>query len=328
MNIKSRKRLLFYFSAVIITGSMGFYVLEENWTILESVYMTIITLSTVGFGETHPLSDFGKIWAIGVILFGVSGVAYMFSEFSEELFRMDFYRRNKMERKIRKLKNHYIICGYGRMGAVIAGELEEKDLSFVVIDNNPEEIKNIEEKEFLCIEGDATLESTLLAAGVERAKGIVVALNTDPDNLFVSMSVRSLNNDVFLVSRCSANDTASKLKRVGVDKIVNPYIAGGHRMSELLISPQLEDSVSISASMDTGIDFGIDEIKISELSQYDGVAIGKSKLQDEFGLLIVGVTDKEGNTLVNPGPGHVLHRDQTIMVIGTKENLKGLTHPQ
>ncbi len=177
------------------------------------------------------------------------------------------------------------------MGAVIARELQEKDLSFVVIDNNPEEIKNIEEKEFLYIDGDATLETTLIAAGVERAEGIVVALNIDPDNLFVSMSVRTLNNDVFLVSRCSANDTASKLKRVGVDKIVNPYIAGGHRMSELLISPQLEDSVSVSGSLNGGVDFGIDEIKISELSQYVGIKIGDTKLQDEHGLLIVGVTD-------------------------------------
>jgi voltage-gated potassium channel len=328
MNIKSRKRLLFYFSTVIFIGSFGFYILEENWTILESVYMTIITLSTVGFGETHPLSDWGKIWAIGVILFGVSGVAYMFSEFSEEFFRMDFYRRNKMIKKIKKLENHYIICGYGRMGAVIAGELQEMNFPFVVIDNNPEEIKNIEEKEYLYIEGDATLETTLIAAGVERAKGIVVALNTDPDNLFVSMSVRTLNNDVFLVSRCSANDTASKLKRAGVDKIVNPYIAGGHRMSELLISPQLEDSVTISTALDRGVDFGIDEIKISDLTQYDGIAIGDTQLQNEYGLLIVGVTDKDGHTQVNPGAKHILHRDQTIMVIGTKEKLKRLTQPQ
>ena len=126
MNIRSRKRLLFYFSTVIFTGSLGFYVLEENWTILESVYMTIITLSTVGFGETHPLSDLGKIWAIGVILFGVSGVAYMFSEFSEELFRIDFYRRNKMERKIKKLENHYIICWMGEWVLSLPGNYKKK----------------------------------------------------------------------------------------------------------------------------------------------------------------------------------------------------------
>ncbi len=125
--------------------------------------------------------------------------------------------------------------------------------------------------------------------------------------------------------RIWANDTASKLKRAGVDKIVNPYIAGGHRMSELLISPQLEDSVSVSGSLNGGVDFGIDEIKISELSQYVGIKIGDTKLQDEHGLLIVGLTDKDGNTQVNPGASHVLHKDQTIMVIGTKENLKGLT---
>ncbi len=129
MQIKTRLRFFIYFSLLIFIGSLGFYSLGENWSVLESVYMTIITLSPVGTGETQPLTDAGKIWAIIVILFGVTVVAYLFTEFSKEMFRLDLYRRNKMLKSVKKLHNHYIICGYGRMGAVIAGELyEKKDL--------------------------------------------------------------------------------------------------------------------------------------------------------------------------------------------------------
>ena len=324
MQVKTRFRFFIYFSSVIFIGSLGFYSLGHDWSVLESVYMTIITLSPVGTGETQPLTDAGKIWAIIVILFGVTVVAYLFTEFSKELFRLDLYRRNKMLKSVKKLHNHYIICGYGRMGAVIARELHEKSRPIVIIDNNPEKIRKIHEKGYLYIEGDATLEETLTEAGVERAEGIVVVLNTDQDNLFVSMSIRTLNNDVFLVSRCSVNDTASKLRRAGVDKVVNPYVAGGHKMSELLITPQLEDSVTIKSPQHTSIDFGIDEINLSELEQFDGMMIKDSQLREKYELLIIGIIEKNGDLKVNPGSDQILHRDQTIMVIGTKENLERL----
>ena len=325
MQVKTRFRFFIYFSSVIFIGSLGFYSLGHDWSVLESVYMTIITLSPVGTGETQPLTDAGKIWAIIVILFGVTVVAYLFTEFSKELFRLDLYRRNKMLKSVKKLHNHYIICGYGRMGAVIARELHEKGRPFVIIDNNPEKIKKIDEKGYFFIEGDATIEETLHEAGVERASGIVVVLNTDQDNLFVCMSIRSMNNDAFLVSRCSVNDNLPKLRRVGVDKVVNPYVAGGHKMSELLLSPQLEDSVTIKSPQQTSIDFGIDEIQLSELDRFDGMMIKDCRLREDYELSIVGIIDTVGNVNINPGSEEILHMDQTIMVIGKKENLERLT---
>ena len=324
MQLQTRLRFLIYFGSVIFIGSFGFYSLGKDWSVLESVYMTIITLSTVGFGETQPLTDAGKIWAIVVILFGVTGVAYLFSEYSKELFRLDLYRRNKMLKSVKRLHDHYIICGYGRMGAVIAKEMHEKKQHFVVIDFNPEKIRKIEECGFLYVEGDATLEETLIEAGVEKAKVIVVVLNTDQDNLFVSMSIRTLNSDAFLVSRCSVNDTSSKLRRAGVDKIVNPYVTGGHKMSELLLSPQLEDSVTITTPQQTSIDYGIDEIQMSELDQFDGMMVKDCRLREDYELLIIGIIDAKGDVKVNPSSDQVLHRDQTIMVIGKKENLDRL----
>ena len=325
MQLKTRLLFIFYFIAVIFIGSLGFYILGKDWTVLESVYMTIITLSTVGFGEPHPLSDGGRIWAIIVIWFGVSGVAYLFSEFNKELFRFDLYRKNKMLKSVKKLQNYYIICGYGRMGAVIARELKEKDQSFVIIDHNPEKIRKIDEKGYMFVEGDATLEETLIKAGVEKANGSVVVLNNDQDNLFVCMSIKSLKNDAFLVSRCAISENASKLRRVGVNKVVNPYVAGGHKMSELLMMPQLEDSVTINTPQHTTIDLGIDEIKLSDIDQFDGLMIKDCELREKYELSIVCIIDGEGNINVNPSSEEVLNRDQTIMVIGTKENLERLT---
>ena len=325
MQVQTRFRIFLYFGSLITIGSLGFYAIGDGWTVLESIYMTIITLSTVGFGETQPLTDAGKIWAIIVIIIGVSGVAYLFSEFSKDLFRIDLYRRSKMVKSVRKLNNHYVICGYGRMGAVIARELKGKNLPFVIIDHDPDKIKKIDEKGYLSLEGDATIEETLIEAGVEKANGIVVVLSNDQDNLFVCMSIRSLKNDAFLVSRCAVNDNAAKLRRVGVSKVVNPYVAGGHKMSELLLMPQLEDSVTINTPRHTSIDLGIDEIQLSEIDQFDGLMIKDCGLREKYELSIICIIDEEGNAIVNPSSDDVLHRNQTIMIIGRKENLERLT---
>jgi len=326
MKHRRTKQIIIWILSLVGVATIGFYIIGgEEWSLLDSLFMTFITLSTVGFQEVHPLSEAGKIWTIIIIVFGVTSFAYLVSQFGRELLELNQFRRRKMLKRIKKLKDHYIICGYGRMGAVIAKEMHEKKETFVVVENNPEKIKKIEECGFFYVEGDATIEETLNEAGVQKAKGIVVALNTDQDNLFVSMSIRTLNSDAFLVSRCSIDDTSSKLRRAGVDKIVNPYVAGGHKMSELLLSPQLEDTVSVETPYQTSIDYGIDEIKLSDFEKYDGIMIKDSALREKFGLLIIGIIEKNGDISVNPGSDHILNRDQTIMVIGKKENLNEFT---
>jgi voltage-gated potassium channel len=319
------KQIVIWGISLVGIATIGFYIIGgEEWSLLDSLFMTFITLTTVGFQEVRPLSDAGQIWTIIIIIFGVTSFAYLISQFGSELLELNQYRRRKMLKRVNKLKDHYIICGYGRMGAVIAEEMDEKKQTFVIIEKDPDKIRKIVECGFLYVEGDATLEETLNEAGVQKAKGIVVVLNTDQDNLYVSMSIRTLNNEAFLVSRCSINDTLLKLRRVGVDKIVNPYVAGGHKMSELLLTPQLEDSVSVSTPH-TSIDYGIDEIKLSEIDKYDGIMIKDSQLREKYGLLIIGIIEKNGEVLVNPGSDYILNRNQIIMVIGKKENLQEFT---
>ena len=283
--------------------------------------MTLFTMTTVGFGEVHPLNDLGRLWTSFVIVFGVSGFLYMLSEIGAELVEFRVYKENQKKRKIRKMKNHYIICGYGRMGAVIAKELHEKNHPFVVVELDQDKVDKISALGYQSILGDATIEKTLEEAGIHQAAGIVVCLNNDPDNLFVTLTARSLNHDAFLVSRCSQINNKPKLKQAGADKVVNPYTAGGHRMAELLISPELEDTVSLSLSQDI-VDLAIDEVNLTNLNSFHGVKIKDSKIREEFNLIIVGLVNGDGSYEINPDPDVELSADHTVMIMGQKGQLE------
>ena len=233
-----RLKYLLYFGALVTIGSAGFYIIGgEGWTVIDSIYMTIITLSTVGFAEVHTLSEMGKLWTILVIVFGVSGFAVIVYELGAELIQFNTYRSRTMRKKISKLNEHYIVCGFGRMGAVIAAEFHKKQVPFVIIEMNETKINIIQESGYIHIHGDATLDDILIDAGIKECKGIVVVLDNDQDNLFVTMSARNLNQDAYIISRCAKNETGTKLKRAGANKVVNPYITGGPRMPQLLIRP-------------------------------------------------------------------------------------------
>ena len=315
-------KYLLYFGVIVAIGSGGFYTIGgDEWSIIDSIYMTIITLSTVGFGEVYPLSDLGKLWTVIVIIFGVSGFAAIVYELGAELIQMNTYRSRTMRKKISKLKSHYIICGYGRMGAVIAGELYKKGIPFVIVEINESKINKIQDIGYMHIYGDATMDDILIEAGIEGCEGIVVVLENDQDNLFVTMSSRNLNKDAYIISRCALHDTGKKLKRAGANKVVNPYITGGHRMAELLISPYVEDTVSIETPGDMAIDFSLEEIAVERLNELNGKSISESKIRKDYGLLIVGIINGLGEAVLNPGSDYILSKKDKIMVIGSQDNL-------
>ena len=324
LNVLQERHLkyILYFLGLVTVGSGGFYIIGgEDWSIIDSIYMTLLTLSTVGYGEVHSLNSLGKVWAILVIIFGVSGFAYIVYELGAELIQLNTYRSRTMRKKISKLKSHYIICGFGRMGAVIASEFQKKNIPFVIVELNESKVANIQESNFNYIHGDATLDDTLIDAGIKGSKGIVVVLDNDQDNLFVTMSARNLNNKAYIISRCAKQDTGNKLKRAGANKVVNPYITGGHRMAELLISPNIEDIVSIETLDNVPIDFSLEEFSIENLHDLDGKSIGDTQIRENYGLLIVGIHNNDGETTLNPGSNFRLLSGQKIIMIGTQENL-------
>ncbi len=313
--IQKSKLIILFFFLIIISGSSGFYLLEDNWSIFDSIYMTVITLSTVGFGEVQPLSQGGKIWAMIVIIFGVSGFAMVVSRLNTSIIEFKDYKVKNMLKKIKKMKDHYILCGFGRMGAVIARELHEKNIPFVVVDLNEEKIKKVNDLGYLYIHADATFDTTLREAGIMNSKGIAITLDTDQDNLFVTMSAKNLNSDSYILSRCSQKETGRKLKRAGAGKIVNPYIAGGHRMSELLVAPFLEDAVSIHTE-ESNIDFALEEIKIENFISLNKIKIKHTNLREKYSLIIVGIIDEEGNKIINPDPDFRILKEHKIILIG------------
>jgi voltage-gated potassium channel len=316
-------KYILYFGVIVAIGSGGFYTIGgDEWSIIDSIYMTIITLSTVGFGEVSPLSDLGKLWTVIVIIFGVSGFAAILYELGAELIQMNTYRSRTMRKKISRLESHYIICGYGRMGAIIASEFQKKNISFVIIDIDDSKIIDIQENGYYHIHGDATLDETLINAGIKESKGIVVVLDNDQDNLFVTMSSRNLNHDAYIISRCSKQDTGNKLKRAGANKVVNPYITGGHRMAELLISPNIDDIVTIEAPNDISVDFSIEEVSVNNFSVLNNKTIGELNIREKFNLSIVAILNKDGTKQLNPGPEINLTSDNKVILIGSIEDIK------
>lgn len=317
-----RKWIILYFVALAAVGSIGFYVIGgDQWSWIDSLYMTIITLSTVGYGEVHTLTGAGKIWSILIIIFGVSGIGALIRTLNEEFIQLELFRKNTMMKTISKLKNHYVICGYGRMGAVIAKELQGKKLEFVIIENNEQKVEIIRSKGLFCVNGDATSEETLQDARVDKAVGVAVVLDTDQDNLFVTMSMKTTNPDLFILSRCAKEDNESKLIRAGANKVVNPYTAGGHRMAEILSKPQVEDSISVVSPKHSDLNLTLDEISLKDLNQYDGVLIKDSNIREEFDVMIVGIIKETGESIINPAPDTILSNKYTILLMGESDKM-------
>ena len=314
--------IVIYFVSLTVIGSGGFYLIGgEDWSILDSIYMTIITLASVGYGEVHPLNNYGKIWSILVIVFGVTGVGALIRTINEEFLQSQLFWKKNMKKRISKLKNHFVICGYGRMGAAIANELKSKGKLFLIIEKDTEKVEKINQMGLLCLNGDATSEETFKDANIEFAQGVAVVLDTDRDNLFVTMSIKSIYPTIFLLSRCSKNENQNKLIRAGANRVINPYTAGGHRMAEILAKPQVEDSISVTSTKHEHLNLAIDEIFLSDIPKYNGVSIEESKIRENYDINIVGIIGEDGKTKINPDSSTMLNSNDTILLIGKDNDL-------
>ncbi|NOZ75152.1 MAG: potassium channel protein [FCB group bacterium] len=324
--MNKRTKFLLYLLGLICVSTIGYYIIGgKEWSLVDALYMTVITLTTVGFGEVHELTAIGKLWSIMVIIFGVSGLSVFLSQIGTDFIEFKQYRKRIMRNKIEKLKNHFIICGFGRTGTFVARELYKKEVPFVVIDNNLEKLDKIREHGFLYLEGDVMFDDTLIDANIQQARGLVITLDNDQDNLFVTMSARNLNKDAYIISRCIQHETGKKLKRAGADKVVNPYIASGQKIAELLMTPEVEDAISISAPS-ANLDLLIEQFKLEDMARLDGIMIKDSRLREDYRLIIVGVIQPDGEVDLNPDPHTVLTFGQTILIIGSGENMANFKH--
>lgn len=309
----------------VALGTLG-YRFIEHMSLLDALYMTVTTISTVGFGEIHPLSPAGRAFTIGLIIFGVSVMAWvaesMVEVLLEDQFRHALWRR-RMERDIARLAEHYIVCGYGRMGQQIGRELTRRGLDFVVIERDPNVLASLRTQGILSIEGDATSDSVLHAAGVTRARGVATALGSDADNALIVISVKGLNARLQVVARASSQETEDKLLRAGADRVVTPYTIGGQRMALGLLQPAVNEFLN-SVVFDAEKHTELGEVEIRAGSALIGCTLRDSRLRERWGAIVVAIKDRSGELVFSPSAHTVLCAGDTLILVASTTCLQEL----
>ncbi len=323
-SFKNLRNAILVLFLIILTGTSGF-MLIEGWNFPDSLYMTIITITTTGFEEVHQLSTEGEIFTLILLLVSFGTVIYIGSMGIQILIESTFFRRKKMQSKIEKLSDHYIVCGFGRMGNHICTDLKNAGVPFVVIDNNPDNQKKLDESEYLYDIGDASMDSTLLRSGVNKAKGLVAVLSSDAENVFTTLSAKSLNPNIFVVARAIDEGTGSKLLKAGADRVVKPYEIGGTRMAEILLRPGVMDFIDVVAG-NKKIGIQIEEITVKKGSlMHKKTLAGLPALRNELNVIIVAIQNEEKEIFIyNPTGDTIVDEGNKLIAIGEPSNLAKL----
>jgi voltage-gated potassium channel len=310
---------------ILLIGTIGYRCLE-GWDFLDSLYMTVISITTVGYREVGEVSDAGRIFTIFIIFSGIGIIAYILGMTAQAMVEFQvrsIIGRRKLGLKMKSIKNHYILCGFGRIGKIIAREMKLNKIPMVVIDNTPEERELLETEEIPFIIGDATVEEVLLEAKIEEAKGLVSVVASDADNLFITMSARGLNPKLFILARSDQEHTEKKLLRAGANKVVSPYLLGGHKMAQSIIKPAVTDFIEFTVH-NRKIGLGIEELRVSEESRLNGVSLIDSGIRQDMDVIIVAIRKKEGEMKFNPSSESAIEAEDTLIALGKRDDLEKL----
>jgi voltage-gated potassium channel len=316
---------LFLFMMILAFGTFGYHLIEEM-PFFEAFYMTIITVSTVGFSEIKQFSEAGRVITIIVIVTGIGAGTYTLGQltkaFVEGELRAIFGRR-KLEKNISRVKNHWIVCGFGRIGKIICDELAAEGIKFVVIELDTEKTKDLDDK-YLYLNMDARDEETLEAAGIKNAKGIVTAVYSDADNVFITLTAKGLRPDIFVLSRASEQGNEGKLLRAGASRVMSPYQIGGSRMAQVLKRPTVMDFID-SAMMKSEFGLSLEEAVVGAKSELAGKTLLENNMRRDYGVIIVAIKRATSEMIFNPVPTDKLEAGDVIVVIGKDEELKRLS---
>ncbi|MDQ3814647.1 MAG: potassium channel protein [Armatimonadota bacterium] len=313
---------LLLFGLVIIYGTAGYRLIERMGT-LDALYMTIITVFTVGFGEINgPLSEPGRLFTITLIVGGTGVSLYTLGLAFELLISEQFSywrQRQKMHDTIDKLKDHYVICGYGRIGKQVAADLRDAGVPFLVVENNPDRCAVLLDRGILFVQGDATLDEVLLEAGIERARGMVGALNKDADNMMAVVSARGLNTQLFIIVRTALPEAEKKLKRAGADEVISPYIVGARRMSLSILRPAVSGFLN-AVIYDRQLQAEFNEIVIPGDSPLVGQTLTEAGMAHDLDVLPIALL-RHGKLIVSPLPDTILQGHDTLIVVTQVDSL-------
>ena len=310
-------------SAFLVALGTAGYMLIEGWPMLDSLYMTVITFSTVGFGEIHQLSPTGRIFTLILIVLGVGFVAYVIGNVIQFLVEGRIrliLGRHKLDKKIDRLNSHYIVCGYGRMGRAFCRYLTQRHLDFVVIEKNTNRIPVMNEDGILYVTGEATQEATLNKAGIKRASNLIATLGTDADNVFLVLLARGLNPNLYVVARASQNETKKPLYSAGANVVVSPFDVGARRMAHAILRPNVIRFLELAFS-DESTDIHIEEVKVSASSTLVDVTLQDSGIRKTYDLIILSIVKEDGTMLFNPSADTKINAGDTVVAVGCFESL-------
>lgn len=305
---------LAFMVVVVLVGTLG-YVLIEDMRPFDALYMTVITISTVGFGEVKPLSDPGRLWTILVIIFGWGTISVLITRVFGAVVEREFTQIFRMRRmRMRNLKNHYVVCGFGRMGKKAAEFLAKSGKDFVVVDINGERVQNAINMGYLAVEGDATEEETLKRAGIDRARGLAALLDSDHANLYVVLNAKSLNPDLFVVATALTDKGGKLIKKAGADRVILPFEWAGMRIGRFLVQPVVSEFLDI-------YQMRIEEIVLREGSPFVGKSLKDLALSRTYGVYVIAILRGE-EVIIPPDPDLPLRAGDVLLVIGRTDRLR------
>ena len=313
------------FPAIIAIGSLGYHLIEE-WNWADSLYMSIITVFTVGFTEVQPLTKRGEIFTIVLILSGLGAITYTFSAITNHVIAGElrgFLRGQRMRRYIDALSEHFVVCGYGEMGRQVCRELQRKGRSMVVADISGEAVNQARADGYLAVEGDAGIDATLVECGLERAKGLVVATDDDASNLLVVLTARVLKSDLPVVARANLEEVRDKLLRAGADGVLFPQGVAGRRMAQMLLHPEIADFLDVIAHDET-LELILENFTVSEGSGLEGQSIEDSRIRESTGASVVGLKREDIGVIPSLAPSEVLKAGDIVFALGTRQQLDDL----
>jgi len=308
---------------LIVVGGTLLYEAIEGFSFIDALYMTIITISTTGFREVKPLSDNGRLLTIFLIISGVLTVAYTGGRAAQLIIETQIFRRRRMSKQLNQLKDHYIVCGYGRMGREVCESLSKNNVPFMVIEKETDKIEALIEKNILFIHGEAANDKVLEEAGIKRAKGLAAVVRSDAENVFITLSARELNKNLYIVARAIEDGAESKLQRAGAHRVLKPYELGGKRLVQLLLRPGVIDFIE-GVAKGVGVDIHLEEISIKNQCDIIGKTLAESPLRKELNIMVVGISKVSGKFIYNPRSDEVIEIGDKLIAIGETDNLKKL----
>jgi len=313
------------FGLITILGGVGYWIIE-GWSWLDAFYMAIITVTTVGFGEIYPLSPVGRVFTAVLIVLGVASITYAFSALTNYVIAGELggiLERRRMARQVNSLRDHYIVCGFGRVGHQVCNELKREGQPLVVVDADLPSAEQASSQGYPVVIGDAGDDQVLEEAGIERARGLVAVVDSDASNILVVLSARALNPDLYIVARANLEDTEAKLLRAGADRVISPYSLGGRRIALMLVRPDVVDFLDV-VMHDESLELLLEDLTVGHDCVLDQCSIGEARIRKVTGANILGLKREKGKIVISPEASTVLYPGDVLIALGTRQQLEAL----